>query len=228
MIAATPPLREKGLADHVREAERSGPSTSKGGRAASSRWWVGRTKTLALEAVGLRDVESGASMETTSIFRVMSLTKPITSVAVMMLVDEKKIGLDDPVERHLPEFRGQKLYAGFSGDKPRLVPSPRPITVRDLLTHTSGLLRRPAARDYTADPDKHPEFSLTEAVKALGEPPASSFPPGTKWAYSNAGMTTLGRLVEGHAPDVALVDVFPPGAGSFGLLGMVDTTLPPP
>ncbi len=219
LIAATPPLREKGLADHVREAmQRFVDQKEVAGVVAL----VGRLdKTLAVEAVGRRDVESGASMETNSIFRVMSLTKPITSVAVMMLVDEKKIGLDDPVERHLPEFRGQKLYAGFSGDKPRLVASPRPITVRDLLTHTSGLPDVPPP-GYT-DLDKHPEFSLTEAVKVLASRPLS-FPPGTKWAYSNAGMTTLGRLIEvasGRPYDVFLQERL------FGPLGMVDTTFYP-
>src|SRR5206468_1753079 len=116
---------------------------------------VGRgDKVLALEAVGFRDIESGATMEPDAIFRIMSLTKPITAIAVMMLVDENKLGLDEPVEVYLPEFRGQKLYAGFSGDKPRLVPSPRPVTIRDLLTHTSGVPHTPPP-GYT-NLDKHP------------------------------------------------------------------------
>jgi CubicO group peptidase (beta-lactamase class C family) len=178
-------------------------------------------KVLAIEAVGKRDVESGAAMEPSTIFRIMSLTKPITAIGVMMLVDEGKIRLDDLVETHLPEFREQKLYAGFSGDKPRLIASPRPITVRDLLTHTSGLPDTPPP-GYV-DLDNHPDFSLAEAVKVIAGRPLS-FPPGSKWAYSNAGMSTLGRIIEvvsGKPYDVFLQERL------FGPLGMVDTTFYP-
>ncbi len=176
---------------------------------------------VAVEALGKRDLASSQPVEPGSIFRVMSLTKPITAVAVMMLVDEGKVRLDDPVERHLPEFRGQKLYAGFEGDKPRLAPLPRAVTVRDLLTHTSGVPDTPPP-GYT-DLDKHPDFSLAEAVKVIAGRPLS-FPPGTKWAYSNAGMSTLGRLVEvvsGKPFDGFLKDRL------FVPLGMVDTTFYP-
>ncbi|HEY2156230.1 MAG TPA: serine hydrolase domain-containing protein [Isosphaeraceae bacterium] len=176
---------------------------------------------VAVEAIGKRDLASDQPMEPDTIFRVMSLTKPITAVAVMMLVDEGKVRLDDPVEQHLPEFRGQKLYAGFEGDKARLVPSPRAITIRDLLTHTSGLPDTPPP-GYT-DLDKHPDFTLAEAVKVIAGRPLS-FPPGTKWAYSNAGMSTLGRLVEvvsGKPFDAFLRERL------FGPLGMVDTTFYP-
>jgi CubicO group peptidase (beta-lactamase class C family) len=175
----------------------------------------------AIEAIGKRDVAADRPIEPDTIFRIMSLTKPITAVAVMMLVDEGKVRLDDPVEGHLPEFRGQKLYAGFAGDKPKLVPSPRPITVRDLLTHTSGLPDTPPP-GYT-DLDNHPDFTLAEAVKVIAGRPLS-FPPGTKWAYSNAGMHTLGRLVEvvsGKSFDAFLRERL------FIPLGMVDTTFYP-
>jgi CubicO group peptidase (beta-lactamase class C family) len=175
----------------------------------------------AVEALGQRDLASNQPMEPGTIFRVMSLTKPITVVAVMMLVDEGKVRLDDMAEQHLPEFRGQKLYAGFDGDKPRLVASPRPITVRDLLTHTSGLPDTPPP-GYT-DLDNHPDFTLAEAVKVIASRPLS-FPAGSKWAYSNAGMSTLGRLVE-------VVSGRPFGAflqeRLFGPLGMIDTTFYP-
>ncbi len=176
---------------------------------------------VAVEAIGQRDLASDRPMEPSTIFRVMSLTKPITAVAVMMLVDEGKVRLDDLVEQHLPEFRGQKLYAGFAGDRPKLVPTPRPITVRDLLTHTSGLPDTPPP-GYT-DLDNHPDFTLAEAVKVIAGRPLS-FPPGTKWAYSNAGMSTLGRLVEvvsGKPFDAFLQERL------FVPLGMVDTTFYP-
>lgn len=217
LVSAAPPDKE--LRDYVREAmQRFVDQKEIAGAVAL----VGRAdKDLAVEAVGFRDVESGATMATDSIFRVMSLTKPITAIAVMMLVDEKKLGLDDPVEKYLPEFRNPKLYAGFSGDKPRLVPAPRGVTIRDLLTHTSGVPDTPPP-GYT-DLDKHPEFTLAEAVKVIGGRPLS-FPPGSKWAYSNAGMTTLGRLVEvvsGKPYDAFLQERL------FGPLGMVDTTFYP-
>jgi CubicO group peptidase (beta-lactamase class C family) len=176
---------------------------------------------LALEAVGKRDLESGAAMEPETLFRVMSITKPITAVGIMMLVDDGKLKLDDLVESHLPEFRGQKLYAGFSDDRPRLVPSPRPITIRDLMTHTSGLPDAPPP-GYP-DLDRHPDFSLADAVKVIAGRPLS-FPPGSKWAYSNAGMTTLGRIIEvasGKPYDLFLRDRL------FLPLGMVDTTFYP-
>ena len=83
---------------------------------------------VAGEALGKRDLAADQPMDPDTIFRVMSLTKPITAVAVMVLVDEGKVRLDDLVEKHLPEFRGQKLYAGFEGDKPKLAPSPPSAT----------------------------------------------------------------------------------------------------
>ena len=217
-LAAGPPP-DKELKDYVREALQPFVDQKEIAGAVAL---VGRgDKVLALEAVGLRDVESGATMEPDAIFRVMSITKPITAIAVMMLVDEKKIGLDEPVATYLPEFRNEKLYAGFSGDKPRLLPSPRLVTIRDLLTHTSGVPDTPPP-GYT-DLDKHPEFTLAEAVKVIAGRPLS-FPPGSKWAYSNAGMSTLGRVVEvvsGKPYDVFLQDRL------FGPLGMVDTTFYP-
>ena len=218
-LAAGSARREKELPERVREGMRRFVDDKQiaGAVALVSR----PDKVLAIEAVGNRDVESGAAMETSTIFRIMSLTKPITAIGVMMLVDEGKLRLDDLVERHLPEFRGQKLYAGFSGDRPRLISSPRPITIRDLLTHTSGLPDTPPP-GYT-DLDKHPDFSLAEAVKVIGGRPLS-FAPGTKWAYSNAGMSTLGRIVEvvsGKPYDVFLQERL------FTPLGMVDTTFYP-
>ena len=218
-LAAGSAPREKELPERIREGmQRFVDEKQIAGAVAL----VGRPdKVLAVEAVGRRDVESGAAMEPSTTFRIMSITKPITAIGVMMLVDEGKLRLDDLVETHLPEFRNQKLYAGFSGDKPRLVPSPRPITVRDLLTHTSGLPDTPPP-GYT-DLDNHPDFSLADAVKVIAGRPLS-FPPGSKWAYSNAGMSTLGRIIEvvsGKPYDIFLQERL------FGPLGMVDTTFYP-
>ncbi|MEZ5393073.1 MAG: serine hydrolase domain-containing protein [Bryobacterales bacterium] len=78
-------------------------------------------------------------MTTDSIFKIASMTKPITATAVMILAEEGKLSPVDPVERYLPEFRGQKMYLSREGDKVTLGPPSRVITIRDLLTHTSGM-----------------------------------------------------------------------------------------
>jgi CubicO group peptidase (beta-lactamase class C family) len=94
---------------------------------------------VSLECVGGQNKETGAVMQPETMFRIASMTKPITAVGIMILVDEGKLAIDDPVEKHLPEFRGQMLVASRSKDAITLKKPSRPITVRDLLTHTSGL-----------------------------------------------------------------------------------------
>src|SRR5438874_12741839 len=91
------------------------------------------------EAVGVLNLESKQSMPKDALFRIASMTKPITAVGIMMLVDEGKLAIDDPVEKHLPEFRGQMLIAERSPETITLKKPARPITIKDLLTHTSGL-----------------------------------------------------------------------------------------
>src|SRR5262249_19067981 len=94
-----------------------------------------------LEAVGYQDVEGRKPMRTDSIFQIMSMTKPVTATGIMMLAEEGKLAINDPVEKHLPEFRGLWLLEGKSADgKSRTLKRPsRAITIRDLLTHTSGM-----------------------------------------------------------------------------------------
>lgn len=219
LLGAGPVPRETSLADRLREGLRRFVDEK---QVAGAVALVGRPdKVLAVEAVGRRDIESGAAMEPDTVFRVMSMTKPVTAVAVIILADEKKLALDDPVADHLPEFLGQKLLAGVSGETVRLAASPRPITIRDLLTHTSGLPDVPPP-GYT-DLDDHADFTLAEAVKVIAGRPLS-FPPGSRWAYSNAGMTTLGRVVEvvsGKPYEDFLKERL------FDPLGMVDTTFYP-
>src|SRR5260370_33757485 len=100
---------------------------------------VGRKDAIvSYEAVGNLDAESGKAMPKDALFRIASMTKPITAVGIMILADEGKLSVDDPVEKHLPEFKGQMLAAGRSSDSLYLKKPTRPITLRDLLTHTSG------------------------------------------------------------------------------------------
>jgi CubicO group peptidase (beta-lactamase class C family) len=128
-----------------------------------------------LEAVGWQDIESRTPMSPSTIFQIMSMTKPVTSIAVAMLAEEGRLTLNDPIARHLPEFRGRKE------------------TIRDLLTHTSGMPEYgPAA---TQDLYLKFNWTLEQAVMLYSQQPPL-FKPGEKWQYSNTGMATLGRIVE--------------------------------
>ena len=139
---------------------------------------------LHLEAVGFRDLDAKDAMKKDTLFRIASMTKPITAIAVMILVDEGKLSPDDDLSKHLPEFAEVHLAAG---KKPA-----RAIKVRDLLTHTSGLGNYPKELgDVYGKRDR----TLAECCKAVAGVPLL-FEPGSKWAYCNSGLDTLGRLVE--------------------------------
>jgi CubicO group peptidase (beta-lactamase class C family) len=177
---------------------------------------------LSFEAVGQADVGAHQLMTNDTVFRIASMTKPVTAIGIMMLVDEGKLSVDDPVEKHLPEFRGQMLVAGrdpAAGTVTLKKPS-RPITVRDLLTHTSGLPNWPAG---LADLYTKRNRSLAEGILAMSQRPLD-FEPGSKWAYCNTGIDTLGRIIEvvsGRPYEEFLSDrVFSP-------LSMTDTTFYP-
>lgn len=145
-----------------------------------------KDRVLHLSATGKSDLASGREMKTDDLFWIASMTKPITGVCIGMLVDEGKIAWEDPVEKHLPEFKNQWLVTE-QGDKRRVIEkSPRPITVRDLLTHSSGLGNVSSPR---------PHSTLAELCMAYSREPLF-FAPGTKWNYSNSGINTLGRIVE--------------------------------
>lgn len=149
---------------------------------------------LSIEPVGYQNLETKTPMAKNTIFRIASMTKPITAMAIMMLVDEGAISVDDPVEKHLPEFTGQMLVANRdkgAGTVTLKKPS-RPITIRDLLTHTSGMGGWPAG---LADIYKTRNRSLAEGVLVISQQPLE-FEPGSKWAYSNTGIDTLGRIIE--------------------------------
>src|SRR4051794_33103069 len=101
---------------------------------------VGSSRGVAhLEAVGSLRLETKEAMPPDALFRIASMTKPITAAGIMILADQGKLAVSDPVEKHLPEFRDQMLLAGRAGDRLTLKKPARPITLRDLLTHTSGL-----------------------------------------------------------------------------------------
>lgn len=183
---------------------------------------VGRSdQILSLVAVGQQNVEDHLPMRPDTMFRIASMTKPITGIGVMMLVEAGKLALDDTVEKHLPDFRGQMMVASKSDETLSLSKPARLITLRDLLTHTSGLpdTSAPGPGDLTSGRDK----SLATATSAYAKRPLS-FEPGSRWSYSNAGINTLGRIIEvasGQPYEVFLTERL------FHPLGMVDTTFYP-
>ena len=180
-----------------------------------------RSGVVSLEAVGQRDLEAGRAMEPDTLFRIASMTKPITAMGIMMLAEEGKLSVDDPVEKYLPEFRGQKLITARMGDTLTLSKPSRPIRIRDLLTHTSGLPG--SAAEGLSDLYVRRNHTLAEAVMASSQRELD-FEPGSKWAYCNAGIDTLGRIIEvlsGQSYEAFLK------ARVFDPLGMVDTAFYP-
>lgn len=147
-----------------------------------------------LEAAGYQDLESKKPMRPDTIFQIMSMTKPVTAVGIMILMEEGKLAISDPVEKHLPEFKGMWVVESRDGEKSRTLVRPeRPITIRDLLTHTSGMYGQvpEPLRNLYRDFDR----PLSEVV-AIGSQTPLDFQPGTRWQYSNIGIAALGRIIE--------------------------------
>ncbi|MGO9599316.1 MAG: serine hydrolase domain-containing protein [Isosphaeraceae bacterium] len=151
------------------------------------------------QAQGLADLESSRPMTRETVFKMASSTKPVTGVAIMMLVEEGKVRLSDPVSRFIPEFKEMKVAVAKEGSSDiELVKAERELTIRDLLTHTSGLA--------SGGPGTHkgsPETLWPKADDTLGShvPHFAHLPldfqPGSKWQYSGlAGIDTLARVVE--------------------------------
>jgi CubicO group peptidase (beta-lactamase class C family) len=177
---------EKAVKDLVEKKEFSGAITL-----------VARNgKIVEWQAVGMRDLAKNKPMEKDTIVRIYSMTKPITTVAAMMLNEEGKFQLDDPVSKYLPELKGLRVYVG-PGDKTE--PVKREITIRDLMRHTAGLTYgvfgdTPVDHMYREKHILDRNTSLQDFVTQLGTIPLQ-FQPGTKWHYS-VGVDVLGRLVE--------------------------------
>ncbi len=180
-----------------------------------------RGQVVHLEAVGLMDRENGKAMRTDTIFRIYSMTKPITCAALMTLYEEGHFQLTDAVAKFIPAFAGLKVYAGGDRSNLQLADLERPVTIHDLLTHTSGLtypfLEYGPVEELYRELDKL-VAPLPEFVAALTELPLA-FQPGTAWRYS-AAHDVLAHLVEvlSDQPfDAALRERL------FEPLGMVDT-----
>ena len=152
-----------------------------------------RGDTVEFDAVGMADAEAGHPMQKDTIFQIMSMTKPVTAIGIMMLAEEGRLALRDPVERYLPEFKDARVATTVGPDARRLGMPEHPITIRDLMTHTAGIQDpAPAAiHDYP----QLMNTSLTEVVKQLARQPLL-FQPGTQWSYSSPGIEILGRIIE--------------------------------
>lgn len=175
-------------------------------------------KVLALESVGMADLNTKAPMRDDAMFWIASMTKPMTAMALMMCVEEGKLNIEDPVEKYLPEFKGQKLLVENTADRVVLQKPQRPITIKDLLTHTSGLTSKLPLAGTAMD-----TLTLQGVVLGYALSPLQ-YEPGSKWQYCNPGINTLGRLIEvasgksyGHFMQERL----------FTPLGMKDTTFWP-
>lgn len=153
-----------------------------------------RDRIVYVQPVGYRDIAAKAAMPADAMFWIASTSKPMTVTAFMMLVDEGKVSLDDPVEKYLPEFHGQMVKApkdaqGSSATS-QLVPANHPILIREILSHTSGLPFKSAAQPGALD-----TLSLKDSVRSFAAEPLL-FQPGTSWSYSNEGIDTAGRIIE--------------------------------
>ncbi|GAA4551105.1 serine hydrolase domain-containing protein [Amycolatopsis samaneae] len=179
-----------------------------------------------LSAYGERDVEASAPVEADTLWRVFSMTKPVTSVAAMMLVEEGLIELTDPISAWLPEFAEPRVYVKGSSLRPLTEPATEPIRLWHLLTHTAGLtygffhehpvdaMYREAGFDWSTPPG----VDLADCVRQWAALPLA-FQPGSEWNYSVA-TDVLGRLVEvvsGKPLDEFFAERI------FGPLGMTDT-----
>ncbi|MET7454241.1 serine hydrolase domain-containing protein [Streptomyces sp. NPDC005574] len=178
-----------------------------------------------LTAHGHRDLAAGLPVEADTLWRIYSMTKPVTSVAALLLVEEGRLSLDDPVARHLPAFADPQVYVGGFGADLRTRPADGPILVRHLMTHTAGLtfafyhnhpvdaLYREAGLESAVVPGS----TLAETVDVYARLPLQ-YEPGTEWNYSVA-TNVLGRVVEvvsGQPLDTFFAERI------FGPLGMTD------
>jgi len=165
---------------------------------------VRRGKLVHFEAQGSTDFESNQPMRTDTLFRMASMTKPITAVAVLMMMEEGKLILSDPVSKYIPEFKNPKVAVWNLPNDPkgagvRLVTADREVTLQHLLTHTAGLAvstEGPAGEFYRQANLSQEGISLAEYCKRAGALPLN-FQPGTQWQYtSTVGFSILGRVVE--------------------------------
>jgi len=154
------------------------------------------------EALGYQNIEDEVPMSTDSIFRIFSMTKPVAGTALMMLYDEGKFKLEDPVEKYMPELANMRVFVNQLDDGTfETEDAVHPMTIRELMSHTGGLLytpplsQGPIAEAYAkAGIMNLPNYTLAESIPALGNIPLA-YQPGTQWVYS-ISVDVQGYLVE--------------------------------
>lgn len=171
----------------------------------------------AVDAIGFTDLDRKQAIKPDAIFQLHSMTKPVVCLGIMMLQEEGLLQISDPVQKHLPEFRGQMvLDAGVLRKPSRLV------TLRDLMTHTSGMILNPPPGIGELHGALH--RTLAEVVLVESQQPLL-FDPGTRWSYSNTGIAALARVIEVKSgmpfEKFLATRIFTP-------LGMNDTYIYPP
>jgi CubicO group peptidase (beta-lactamase class C family) len=152
--------------------------------------------------LGVADLETRQPMRATTMFRIASMTKPIVGVGIMLMVEENKLRLNDPVSRYIPEFRDLKVAvarpdagSGATASFDTVAPQ-REITIKDLLTHVSGLGSGPMSDSTIAPVARADGETLADYIPRLGGT-VLEFQPGSRWTYSpGAGFETLGRVLE--------------------------------
>lgn len=155
---------------------------------------AGRKEILSVDVSGWADIAGKKPMEAGAMFWIASMSKPMTVAAFMMLVDEGKVSIDDPVEKYLPEFRNQMLAVESDADHVLLKKPCHPVTVRNILSHTSGM---PFASELenASGSLKIDTLTLHEASINYAMTPLQT-QPDSKYRYSNAGINTAGRIIE--------------------------------
>jgi CubicO group peptidase (beta-lactamase class C family) len=179
-----------------------------------------------LNTVGFANIAAGAPMRRDTIFRIASMTKPITSLVALMLVEEGKLGLDDPITRWMPEFAGMLVLDDPAGPVSHASPAPRDITVEDLMTHRSGI-----AYNFTSAPalsrayderlgGVNSPLGADEWLAALASLPLT-YPPGERFHYGHS-TDILGFLLAriegmslGEVLAVGVPEAHRPGAGAL-------------
>ena len=152
-----------------------------------------------LETVGTMDPQRTVPMRADAVFRIYSMTKPITSTAIMQLYERGRLKLDDPVSKYIPAFANMKVYAGGPSSNPTLKPADREITIADLLTHTAGLTygafgNTPVDSIYRRASLLNPNQTIAQFADSIAKLPLLRS-PGEAWVYSMA-IDVLGRVVE--------------------------------
>ena len=177
------------------------------GKAAGVVTLIGRASGVVdLKATGYSDLETKAPMKADQIFQLHSMTKPMVAIGILMLAEEGKLSISDPVEKHLPEFRSLK----------------EKITLQQLLTHTAGMALNPPAGIGELHGALHK--SLADVALVYSQTPLT-YAPGSKWQYSNTGIAVLARVLEVHS-GLKFEDFL--AKRIFGPLGMKDSYIFPP